>query len=446
MDLNRRQPFAGDYPNHRGTNRPLLGRAVQRQVADLTAQAVDAATRRQSFESAQQRRTDSGNVTTQVDILPTTSGFSTLIARGEVLVNRTAYEQARDIFDSFGMVEVPVGHDRLAQQLVRLRNPALSGAAIAGLVKSFPPASMAPNHVVPLAPVGKGLGGPAPDSGLGPFADYPVHKDGPGDRVKVGVIDTGIAAELRTDGWLLDIDRMRPASVDPLDVLPADGLLDRMAGHGTFVSGVVQQVAPGSEIVMYRALDTDGLGTEIDVALALLAAVDSGCQVVNMSVGCQTVDDTEPAAFKAAFDLIEQDKGDTVVIVAAAGNYGNDTRVWPAARQSVVSVAALDPDMQPAAWSSRGSWVTCSTVGRGLLSTYVQGTEAPEGNPAPDVFLANAWGRWSGTSFAAPQISGAVAQACRRAGLQPRAAINAILEQGTEIVDFGSSLEILAGM
>ncbi|CAA9247138.1 MAG: hypothetical protein AVDCRST_MAG41-1754, partial [uncultured Corynebacteriales bacterium] len=62
-------------------------------------------------------------------------------------------------------------------------------------------------------------------------------------------------------------------------------------------------------------------------------------------------------------------------VVAAAGNYGTDKPVWPAAARGVVAVGALTQSMLPAPWSSHGHWVDCSVIGDGVLSVYVEGQE-----------------------------------------------------------------------
>ena len=51
------------------------------------------------------------------------------------------------------------------------------------------------------------------------------------------------------------------------------------------------------------------------------------------------------------------------------------------------------------------------------MSTYVEGTETEQKAPLhQDTFGANAWATWSGTSFAAPQITGAIALTMQQAG------------------------------
>jgi subtilisin family serine protease len=269
--------------------------------------------------------------------------------------------------------------------------------------------------------------------------------------VKIAVIDTGIAAEIRADGWLAEVPR--DGNIDPLDVFPlpnGDGFLDFAAGHGTFVAGLVREVAPGAEIAVYRAVDSDGIGSEVTVACAMIRAViEDGAQIVNLSLGCQTQDNVPPIAIQAALEIISEwarENDRDVLIVAAAGNSGDSTPSWPAAFPTVVSVAGLMPDMQPAPWSSRGYWVTCATIGQGLLSTYVQGRDAPQPNAPAQVFGPDSWALWSGTSFATPQITGALARRYQEEGISLRDALSGLLAAGHQVTGFGQAVKILPGI
>jgi len=285
-----------------------------------------------------------------------------------------------------------------------------------------------------------------------------VRRAGSGaDRpVKVAIIDTGIAAEKRPDGWLAEVPRN--GNIDPLDTFPlpnGDGFLDFAAGHGTFVAGLVREVAPGADIAVYRAVDSDGIGSEVTVACAMIRAViEDRAQIVNLSLGCQTQDNVPPVAIRAALEIISEwahENDHDVLIVAAAGNSADTTPSWPAAfsvaaSPTVVSVAGLMPDMQPAPWSTRGYWVTCSTIGQGLLSTYVHGREAPPPTGSGQVFGLDSWARWSGTSFATPQITGALARRYQDEGISLRDALSGLLAAGLPITGFGRAVKILSGI
>jgi hypothetical protein len=268
--------------------------------------------------------------------------------------------------------------------------------------------------------------------------------------VRVALVDTGIAAAGRGDGWLADAV-VGADAVDPLDVMPAAGRLDWGAGHGTFTAGIVQRVAPGCEIVAYRFTRGDGLGTDADVAAALLRAAadahrDGVPTIINASLGTPAADGAPPPAMRAAIEHIAATYPG-VLIVAAAGNLGSDEPVYPAAFDGVVAVGALTDDLRPAPFSSHGSWLTCSTVGVGVVAPFVGGTLPPEPDPnfGDQTFGADAWAMWTGTSFAAPQVSAAVARLCHEHGLAPRAALDLLLADRPHLDGYGRVLPLLPG-
>ena len=163
----------------------------------------------------------------------------------------------------------------------------------------------------------------------------------------VAVIDTGIALDNeRLDGWLNEIDRdNNDENVDLLDVFDVKGtpempILDFAAGHGTFAAGIIRQVDPRARILVYRGLDTDGLGSEDDVACAMIRAAEDGAHVISLSLGIEAVDGVVPPALQAAVDHIRS-LPNPPAIVASAGNNGTQEPVYPAALDWVVAVAAL---------------------------------------------------------------------------------------------------------
>lgn len=303
------------------------------------------------------------------------------------------------------------------------------------------PASVA--HVTPLRVVIKGLGGPEPTE-VDLRRDVGVDAAGP----HVAVIDTGVHAR-RDDGWLDGTDDLEGAdAVDPLDAYPwpdGNGLLDFGAGHGTFVAGVVRQVLPSARVSVLRAIDSDGVGSEVDVARAMLRAVRAGAHLLNLSLGVQTVDDQPLLAIQVALEVIRREAPD-VVTVAAAGNYGDDRPCFPAAAKDVVAVAALTHGLEPARWTSRGHWVDCSAVGEGVVSTFVPGEEEVEQDPRPDRWDdGHPWAVWSGSSFAAPQVTALLARTMAERGVGAREALQHVLALGRPVPDVGRALAVLPG-
>lgn len=312
-----------------------------------------------------------------------------------------------------------------------------------------------PTSLVYLTPTRVVMKATASPRGPGAAVPRATPPDGTVPRpggVRVVVLDTGVAVRGRDDGWLLGVER--DGNTDPLDVFPRpNGYLDLSAGHGTFVAGLVQQVDPRLDLRVERVVDSDGVASDVDVACALVRAVErclepGGRLVVNLSLGAETLDDRPPLALRAALAVvreIEAERAGQVLVVAAAGNEGGTVPCWPAAfaatDRRVVAVAALATDGGPAPWSTHGPWVTCSAPGEAVLSTFVTGAEDPGLDADAQEFGRNAWAYWTGTSFAAPQVAARVASLATRTGAGLDDALREVLASAPGLDrDYGSLL------
>lgn len=477
---NRGDPFRGEFPGW-PDHEPLdeLESGMQRQAIELAQRRHEPEIRNQLLRLLQQRRqpgeaagpsdrhpadhagSPQPGTVTQFDFLPVQVGFDALLVRGELLITAQSYDgrpapadgqdtdrTAKPYLDALGMTAAELDCAELNGRLVRLAHPEMGPRELSDVARGLRTRGFAASvsNITPTAPVVKSTSGPRPATSPGP---WPAGHF-PGRPTRVAIIDTGISAERRTDGWLDDVPR--GGNIDPLEEFPLSargGYLDLGAGHGTFVAGIIQQIAPAADIRMYRAIDSEGIGSEVAVACEMIQAVKDGAEILNLSLGCQTQDNIPPIAIRAALDVIselEREQDREVLIVAAAGNYGDSTPCWPGAFSRVVSVAGLAPDMLPSAWSSHGSWVTCSTVGQGLRSTYVEGRESSAVDPDPRTFGADSWAAWSGTSFAAPQITGALARLHEQYQYPLREARRRLLAASRPIPDFGQAIRILPGI
>src|SRR5690606_37430653 len=169
------------------------------------------------------------------------------------------------------------------------------------------------------------------------------------------------------------------------------------------------------EISVLKVLDTFGVCTE-DQLVKALDRLDPSVQVVNLSLGGYTLDNSPPLPLQAALEraLAGADR----VAVAAAGNDGNRTEpFWPAAFTAagqpwsgqVAAVAAHD-GQEVCEWSNAGPWVTLAASGQDVHSTYINHPEFPTG-----------WAQWSGTSFATPRVAAEVARKIGRRTPAPAA-------------------------
>ncbi|MFF0542579.1 type VII secretion-associated serine protease mycosin [Nocardia thailandica] len=257
---------------------------------------------------------------------------------------------------------------------------------------------------------------------------------------KVAVIDTGVNRHPRLPALQAGGDY----------VSDTDGTVD-CDGHGTLVAGIIAArpdpadafvgVAPEAEILTIRQLSlayeakdrrgaekpqdqlrSDGYGSVLTLAAAVVRAVDMGATVVNISevacssAGSVTADGALGAAVKYAYER-------NVVVVAAAGNVEqggacetqNAGSGWASVSTVatpawfspyVLAVGSVDADGTPSALSLHGPWVGAAAVGRNIVSLdskpggvgLVDGVQTMQGVQPVD-----------GTSFAAPYVAGLAA-------------------------------------
>lgn len=201
-----------------------------------------------------------------------------------------------------------------------------------------------------------------------------------------------------------------------VDNLSATDREDATFNHGTLVAGLIGATGNNGldgvgvnwhvKIMSIKILDNDGEGDIVPLSPAILYAVDNGAKVINISaVGFENGDrDDISQAIKYAYE-----KG--VVVVAAAGNgntFLNETPLYPicadlgSVEQMVLGVSAIGFDHRLTLFSNTGSdCVDITAPGIDVTSTV---------RFSPTNGLTQRYGGgWSGTSFAAPLVSGAAA-------------------------------------
>ncbi|MGH7671582.1 MAG: S8 family serine peptidase, partial [Gemmatimonadales bacterium] len=188
------------------------------------------------------------------------------------------------------------------------------------------------------------------------------------------------------------------------------GTIGAVGNNGTGVTGVNWTV----RIRPVRALSSLGSGSDYDIAQAVLYAAglpaDNGAggtvapataaRVINMSLGA-------PGASTVIHDAIIQATAAGALVVAAAGNDGTSTPLYPAAFDEVLSVSAVGPDAVLASYSTYGPTVDIAAPGGDLADggcTYgVISTWWDFAATAP------AYACIQGTSMAAPHVTGVAA-------------------------------------
>lgn len=174
--------------------------------------------------------------------------------------------------------------------------------------------------------------------------------------------------------------------------------LTTVAGHGTFIAGLVAMLAPDCQIMPVRAFPADGVSDAFTVAAAVKYAADHGAQIINLSLGS-----SEPSDLLQ--DAILDARARGITLVAAVGNDNSESiPQFPSSLAEVMAVAAIDLAGHKAPFSNFGAHVDVSAPGVRLVSTF-PGVREGE------------YARWSGTSFAAPL---AAAEAALVAAADPR--------------------------
>lgn len=224
-----------------------------------------------------------------------------------------------------------------------------------------------------------------------------------GRGVKVAILDTGVDFE-HPDF----VGRNIVSESFAFGETAQDGI-----GHGTHVAGTAvgpaaprgaprYGVAPDAALYVAKVLANDGSGREGDVLAGVLWALENGCDIISMSLGRRAL----PGDADGDFDRVGQialDQG--ALMIAAAGNesarsIGIIAGVGaPAAARSVMAVAAIDDALGVADFSNGGL-----DPDGGLVDIAGPGVDVLSATPGSEPYLA-----FSGTSMAAPHVSGVAA-------------------------------------
>jgi hypothetical protein len=335
------------------------------------------------------------------------AGRTVRFVADEILVQDSGTAIAHRTLTGLGHRTSEIAEDEPSAGLRRLRTSGLDvSAAVRQLRGQLPPGSVVgPNHVFMSTPHEHGgpFGPPvavdAPPAKLAPSSDN-------ASPVRVVVMDTGVWLDSPLPAGCYTATPENHETVLDGD---ADGLLDSDVGHANFIAGVVAQDTAGAQVRIVKVLDSFGVCTEADLAVAITGLTDA--DVLNLSLGGFSIGDLPPAALSAALQTFLA--GGDRVVVAAAGNNGiADRPFWPAAfaagtadwAAQVVAVAAHD-GTAICEWSNTGPWVSVAAPGADIVSTYIN-----------HELFASGWAAWSGTSFATPKVVAAIVDRVATAG------------------------------
>lgn len=217
------------------------------------------------------------------------------------------------------------------------------------------------------------------------------NKIKPKKKAKLFILDTGV------DGEHEDLK----GQFKPFD---KNSSKDEV-GHGTHCAGIAASVSNNKigisspvpnnnfvEVTGIKVLAGFGYGTQKMIIDGMIKAVDSGADVISMSLGGKSTEQRE----KAYTEVVEYARKHDVIIVTAAGNSAKDaSQFCPANSAGVIAVAAVDESLKRTSFSNTLQHIKfgLSAPGKDILSTYPK----------------NEYKNFSGTSMAAPYVSGTIA-------------------------------------
>jgi hypothetical protein len=213
-----------------------------------------------------------------------------------------------------------------------------------------------------------------------------------GKGVKIAILDTGIADHIAFKN-----------AIERINLVPLPANAADLNGHGTSVASLIFSsnplapgIAPGATPLSVRIADDNG----------------SSNSFLNISLG----GNGRSSLVENALDYAKQAG---VVVVAAAGNSGTEGVMYPAASPSVVAVGAVDAKNQPMAFSTTGKQVAVAAPGYQVNAAY-------PGNRMAAV---------SGTSPAAPVITGVIAATMSHGGPQNLSGTAALSAMNSNLID-----------
>mgnify|MGYP002599544899 CR=1 FL=1 len=238
------------------------------------------------------------------------------------------------------------------------------------------------------------------------------------DKIKVAIIDSGVDY---TNGIkVAERYNLVPGEED-INIIYED-----RTGHGTAVAAIIAAnskdkdgisgIAPDNvELYSVKALDCENKAPLSRIVDGIYWAVDKGVNIINLSLGTKTNADILEQAIKYA-----DSKG--VLIIAAAGN---DKQIqYPAAYDEVIAVGSVSKDGNISKNSADDERVELAAPGEAVKSAcFLDGTL-----------------QVSGTSVAAPHVTGVAAVLWAKDKSKSKEFIRDLLKETSKKLEDGSGL------
>ncbi|GEK35408.1 S8 family peptidase [Kurthia sibirica] len=236
-----------------------------------------------------------------------------------------------------------------------------------------------------------------------------AYRDSGMKKVKVAVIDTGIDD---TNPDLKGKIVFQKNIMDPMKK-------SVKSAHGTHVAGIIAAnyrneiggfgVYPNAQIYAYDVFNGSANTNDYNLANAIIQAVKSGVQLINISIG-----GTEPSIILQ--DAINYATKKNVVIVAAAGNESTSEPSYPASFDNVINIGSTNDKNKLSSFSNYGPSIDLVAPGEDIYSTSY--------TPNRSSYFEY----MSGTSMASPVATGIIAMLLSKNKQLTPAQVNYILQ------------------
>jgi hypothetical protein len=270
-----------------------------------------------------------------------------------------------------------------------------------------------------------------------------------GNGIKVAVVDTGVD--------LTHSDLVGNLASNGANCVGSNGnAANCTAGaqddrwHGTHVAGIIASsrngtgmhgVAYEADILPVKVLNSSGSGSSFDVAAGINYATSNGAKIINLSLGAADLINPTANPFPEITTAITNAMNSNIIVVASAGNDGASEPGWPAlnagsgtglpnlngtiATGALLAVGSVDSNNIISSFSNR-----CGSAKDWCM--VAPGEDITSTTPVSTVGFS--YGYTSGTSMAAPQVSGAAAIIMAMSpGLTSRQAAEILLTTATDL-------------
>jgi len=247
--------------------------------------------------------------------------------------------------------------------------------------------------------------------------DYWKELDGTGRTIKIAIVDCGVRLnheDIRDilyrnpgeipgnridddlNGYVDDVYGYDVSNKDNDANPPLHRVTENFFSHGTKVAGLssastdngvgIASLGLNTKIIPVKCIPDDSLDIVLwDAWAGVRYAIAAGADIINCSWSQNTLTEGQRA-------ILDEALAKGIIIVASAGNQGADKLAFPAAYDGVLAVGATTNEDVVWSRSNYGSYIDVMAPGENIYTTTAASDKS--------------YGFDSGTSFAAPIVSG----------------------------------------